>query len=515
MGASPNLHISVRNDGGRCGLDAAHTLALLRRASSPNITTPFESLVVPDIQDPQHQHGQPSTALPRIQNLFAISDAGRAGQHQAGWERRCSYGSELPPTPRSTCSEASTLDRRLMSLALSALPSPTLPSSPSGFCPPPPPPSGAGHRFQLPSPPITPLTDSFAPPADAAAIPSSSSLSSLFRFAFPVTTADYSAVAGPCSRPSPEAAAPPAAARRTSSSFSGRRRSTEELDKAAICRLTASPRAREEPWRVKKITELSATRRRLRRRDSDSDAAKSPTSSSSPPPPPPSSSSSSPSTSARRKTGKKRGPGSNAKYPLAHGDFIVYMKVEKNLKWETVTTEFNRALDRLGPYLSPSEHATRLPDHRRQDGAQAIFYRINEVIPVLDGRGGVRFAPDGREMDEWIKCRDEKDHGVRLPGLVDRYPERVAAMNYWFVDEQDMRRARRLATIRERQRRELGVPTWAEQQQMKVPPERLDCQRRVKKSPDAPVEQQQQQQQQQQQSPTATPSPARDLFSTL
>lgn len=123
------------------------------------------------------------------------------------------------------------------------------------------------------------------------------------------------------------------------------------------------------------------------------------------------------------------------------------MKVEKNLKWETVTAEFNRALDRLGPYLSPSEHATRLPDHRRQDGAQAIFYRINEVIPVLDGRGGIRFAPDGREMDEWIKCRDEKDHGVRLPGLIDRYPERVAAMNYWFVDEQDMQRARRLGTF--------------------------------------------------------------------
>ncbi|KAL8297190.1 hypothetical protein RB597_006325 [Gaeumannomyces tritici] len=537
MGVSPNLQISVRNDGGRSGLNAAYTLALLRRASSPNITTPFESLVIPDIQDPQHQHGQPSAALPRIQNLFAISDAGRGGQqHQAGWERRGSYGSELPPTPRSTCSEASSLDRRLMSLALSALPSPTLPSSPPVFRPPPPPPSGAGHRFQLPSPPITPLTDSFTLSTDAsaaAAVSSSSSLSSLFRFAFPVTAADYSAAAAaaaPCSRPSPEMGAPPpppppsaAARRRTSSStFRRRRRSTEELDRATaaavVCQPAVSPRAaRDEPWRVKKMTELSATRRRLRRRDSDSDApvvaAKSPATSSSPPPLSPSSSSSSSSSSiaaaaARRKTGKKRGPGSNAKYPLAHGDFIVYMKVEKNLKWDTVTTEFNRALDRLGPYLSPSEHATRLPDHRRQDGAQAIFYRINEVIPVLDGGGGVRFAPDGREMDEWIKCRDEKDHGVRLPGLVDRYPERVAAMNYWFVDEQDMRRARRLAAIRERQRRELGVPTWAEQQHMKVPPERLDCQRRVKKSPDAPAEQQQR-------TPTATPSPARDLFSTL
>lgn len=42
---------------------------------------------------------------------------------------------------------------------------------------------------------------------------------------------------------------------------------------------------------------------------------------------------------------------------------------------------------------------------------------------------------------------------------------------------------------------------------MKVPPERLDCRRRVKKSPETTIVQQR--------SPTATPSPARDLFSTL
>ncbi|KLU81277.1 hypothetical protein MAPG_00368 [Magnaporthiopsis poae ATCC 64411] len=503
MGVPPNLHISLRSDGGRCGLDAAHTLASLRRASSPHIATPFDSLVIPDIQDPQHQHRQSSAGLPRIHNLFAISDAGRTGQYQADWERRGSYPCDVPPTPRSATS-----------LALSSLPSPPLTSSSSGFFPSPPPQPqsqqpGTGSRPQLPSPPATPLTDTFAPsPADSATTPPSSSYLSSFKFAFPVTTADYPAVAGPCSsRPSLKAV--PAAAKKGL-----RRRATEEPDEEpTVCPLTLSPRTRtkeEEPWRAKKITELSATWRRLRRRHSDSDTATSTTSSSSSTSPSPSPSSSTTATlTSRRKTGKKRGPGSNAKYPLAHGDFIVYMKVEKNLKWETVTAEFNRALDRLAPYLSPSEHATRLPDHRRQDGAQAIFYRINEVIPVLDGRGGVRFAPDGREMDEWIKCRDEKDHGVRLPGLIDRYPERVAAMNYWFVDEQDMQRARRLAAIRERQRRELGLPTWAQQQQMKVPPERLDCQRRrVKKSQETTTIVQQR-------SPTATPSPARDLFSTL
>ncbi|KAF4452178.1 hypothetical protein F53441_4917 [Fusarium austroafricanum] len=138
----------------------------------------------------------------------------------------------------------------------------------------------------------------------------------------------------------------------------------------------------------------------------------------------------------------------NQQYTTEEGDFIIYARHDKKLKWSRVEQEF----------AAQFGHSPK----RTVQGLQAWHYRMNNHIPVWDEHGWLCFdSEDGDKPRETsIKSRHLNSHGQPLEslGIAQRYPER--AVNYTWVDPKTKMLAKDWAAkralqfeIRERRRR--------------------------------------------------------------
>ncbi|RGP63515.1 hypothetical protein FSPOR_8568 [Fusarium sporotrichioides] len=121
---------------------------------------------------------------------------------------------------------------------------------------------------------------------------------------------------------------------------------------------------------------------------------------------------------------------SNQQYSTEEGDFIIYARYDKKLKWARVEQEF----------------AAQFGQHpkRTAQGLQAWHYRMNNHIPVWDQHGWLCFdSEDGEKPRQTsIKSRRLNGHGQPLEplGIAQRYPER--AVNYTWVDPETKMKAK-------------------------------------------------------------------------
>ncbi|KAL4727850.1 hypothetical protein ACLX1H_004540 [Fusarium chlamydosporum] len=120
----------------------------------------------------------------------------------------------------------------------------------------------------------------------------------------------------------------------------------------------------------------------------------------------------------------------NQQYTTEEGDFIIYARHDKRMKWSCIEEEF---AVRFG-------HSPK----RTVPGLQAWHYRINNRIPVWDKDGWLCFdkSDDLKPREASIKCRERDNLGRSMDyfGLAQRYPER--AIYYPWVDQETKDRAR-------------------------------------------------------------------------
>ncbi|KAF4947648.1 hypothetical protein FSARC_13920, partial [Fusarium sarcochroum] len=127
---------------------------------------------------------------------------------------------------------------------------------------------------------------------------------------------------------------------------------------------------------------------------------------------------------------------STQKYTVEEGDYIIYARHDKGMKWSDIGQEF-------------AFYFGRIPE-RTVQGLQAWHYRINKYIPVWDQDGWLCFdSEDSLEPRVTsIKCRarDDRLKPMAVSGIAERYPER--AVNYTWVDPETKLKSRDWAAKR-------------------------------------------------------------------
>ncbi len=112
-------------------------------------------------------------------------------------------------------------------------------------------------------------------------------------------------------------------------------------------------------------------------------------------------------------------PRSNKKYTTEQTDWISYHKYDKNLPWDKVNAMYRQTF--------PEDVG------RGNSGLQAVYYRLNLSMPLLDPAGNL--VPSEDDPDEFatqeLKLRRQ---GTKI-GLLYRYPDR--AVSYDWVDDED------------------------------------------------------------------------------
>lgn len=113
---------------------------------------------------------------------------------------------------------------------------------------------------------------------------------------------------------------------------------------------------------------------------------------------------------------------SNQKYTTEEGDFIIYARHDRNMKWSCIVEEFATLFG----------HTPR----RTIQGLQAWHYRMNNQIPVWDADGWLCFDHDDDDEPRQISIKSRERHMYLGPGeslgIAQRYPER--AVHYAWVD---------------------------------------------------------------------------------
>ncbi|KAF4948963.1 hypothetical protein FGADI_9247 [Fusarium gaditjirri] len=113
---------------------------------------------------------------------------------------------------------------------------------------------------------------------------------------------------------------------------------------------------------------------------------------------------------------------SNQKYTTEEGDFIIYARHDRNMKWSSIVEEFATMFG----------HSPR----RTIQGLQAWHYRMNNQIPVWDADGWLCFDHDDDVEPRQISIKSRERHMYLQPGeslgIAQRYPER--AVHYTWVD---------------------------------------------------------------------------------
>lgn len=127
----------------------------------------------------------------------------------------------------------------------------------------------------------------------------------------------------------------------------------------------------------------------------------------------------------------------NKKYHWVHRDYILYFREDLSRSWDEVKALHRRDALRLVQLSGEPEDAIR----RTTSGLQAVFYRENKAIPAIDDDGNLLFNEQG---EEYVMEQKVREQGAKHLGLIDRHPERVVYMNYWFVRAEDMERAKEL-----------------------------------------------------------------------
>ena len=144
-------------------------------------------------------------------------------------------------------------------------------------------------------------------------------------------------------------------------------------------------------------------------------------------------------------------PHNNFPYRVAGQDFIFYSRVDREMKWDKVTEQYNANRHRLNHRYTPQQKEEPLRDVA---GTQGIFYRRRSAgLPLIDRRGHRVLDPQSGFplMTDEAKQRPEKSRCQRgeqgaVSTLVRSYPERIVYKNYDFISPDDMAMAKRLGT---------------------------------------------------------------------
>ncbi|TPX17330.1 uncharacterized protein E0L32_012185 [Thyridium curvatum] len=184
-----------------------------------------------------------------------------------------------------------------------------------------------------------------------------------------------------------------------------------------------------------------------------------------------------------RGAGVFKKPHCNKKYADVYRDYILYKRDSKKMTWKEIEAAYEHDAPFLARYVArqsggggggsgddedgsgaaSSSASTREPS-RGVQGLQGVYYRENLEIPVVDADGLLVFNADGTERTTSIKVREQSLHNGQKLDLIMRFPERVAANRYWFVDQADLELAIDLAARRDSQRMALGLPRWSQSQ---------------------------------------------------
>ncbi|KAF4455917.1 hypothetical protein F53441_1855 [Fusarium austroafricanum] len=124
-------------------------------------------------------------------------------------------------------------------------------------------------------------------------------------------------------------------------------------------------------------------------------------------------------------------------YTTEEGDFIIYARYDRNLKWSHVEQEF----------AAQFGHSPK----RTVQGIQAWHYRMNNHIPDWDENGYLVFDSEDGEKPCQVSAKSHRKH-LGKSGIALRYPER--AVNYTWVDNETKLQARDWATKRTNQLQE-------------------------------------------------------------
>ncbi|KAJ4244190.1 hypothetical protein NW762_014571 [Fusarium torreyae] len=126
----------------------------------------------------------------------------------------------------------------------------------------------------------------------------------------------------------------------------------------------------------------------------------------------------------------------NQQYTVEEGDFIIYCRHDKAMKWSDIEEEFAFCFG----------HTPK----RTVQGLQAWHYRMNKYIPVWDEDGWLCFdsEDDLEPRLTSVKCRSRNDKSKpkALSGIAERYPER--AVTYAWVDTETKLKSRDWAAKR-------------------------------------------------------------------
>ncbi|KAF4429378.1 hypothetical protein FACUT_9121 [Fusarium acutatum] len=113
---------------------------------------------------------------------------------------------------------------------------------------------------------------------------------------------------------------------------------------------------------------------------------------------------------------------SNQKYTTEEGDFIIYARHDRNMKWSCIVEEFATMFGHSPP--------------RTIQGLQGWHYRMNNQIPVWDADGWLCFDHDDDCEPRQISIKSRERYMYLQPGeslgIAQRYPER--AVHYAWVD---------------------------------------------------------------------------------